>query len=59
MGLSGKKEGIASPVRMTDRVRTMLDMRLSQMDGNTWLFPAHTKSGHIEASSLRKQHAKL
>jgi integrase len=54
----GKRKGSRRRIRMTDRVRTMLDMRLSQVDGNTWLFPAHTKSGHIEASSLRKQHAK-
>jgi hypothetical protein len=43
---------------VTDRLRTTLDMRLSQADTNSWLFPAKTKSGHIEASSLRKQHAK-
>ena len=33
-------------------------MRVSQMGEQTWLFPASTKSGHIEASTLRKQHAK-
>ena len=43
---------------MTDRVRTMLDMCIFQIDGNDWLIPAQTKSGHIEAPSLRKWHAK-
>jgi phosphatidylserine decarboxylase len=33
-------------------------MRLSQTSGETWLFPSATKSGHIEASTLRKQHGK-
>jgi integrase len=32
-------------------------MRLSKANGR-WVFPAPTKSGHIEPSSLKKQHAK-
>jgi integrase len=55
----GKRKGSRRRIRMTDRVRTILDLRLSQIDGTTWLFAAQTKSGHIEASSLRKQHAKV
>ena len=43
---------------MTDRLRAALDMRLSQAQAGVWLFPAATKSGHIEASTLKKQHAK-
>jgi len=35
-----------------------LDTRLSQLSGDSWLFLAPTQSGHIEGSSLRKQHAK-
>jgi len=54
----GKRKGSRRRIRMTDRVRTILEMRLSQSTGNSWLFPAATKSGHVEASSLRKQHAR-
>jgi hypothetical protein len=35
-----------------------LEMRLSKSEGSAWVFPAATKSGHIEPSSLRKQHVK-
>ena len=34
------------------------DMRLSKPNGNACVFRAHTKSGHIELSSLKKQHLK-
>jgi integrase len=54
----GKRKGSRRRVRMTERVRNMLDMRLSLHSDNGWLFPAATRSGHIEGSSLRKQHAK-
>jgi integrase len=43
---------------MTERLRGILEMRLSQTEPGGWLFPADTKSGHIGGSSLRKQHAK-
>ena len=33
-------------------------MRLSKAAGGEWVFPAPTKSGHIEPSSLKKQHAR-
>ncbi len=33
-------------------------MRLSRADGSPWILPAQTKSGHIEPSSLKKQHVK-
>jgi integrase len=54
----GKRKGSRRRVRMTECVRTMLEMRLAQISGNGWLFPAATQSGHIEGSSLRKQHTK-
>jgi len=31
-------------------------MRISKVNGSEWVFPAQTKSGHIEPSSLKKQH---
>lgn len=34
------------------------ELRLAATDPDGWLFPAATKSGHIEPSSLSKQHAK-
>jgi len=43
---------------MTDRLRAVLDMRVSQTAPDAWLFPADTRSGHIEDSSLKKQHRK-
>jgi integrase len=41
---------------MTPRVT--LDMRLSKANGSGWVFPAQTKSRHIEPSTLKKQHLK-
>jgi integrase len=43
---------------MTARVKATLDMRLSKANGGPWVFPAQTKSGHIEPSTLKKQHLK-
>jgi integrase len=43
---------------MTERLRGILEMRLSQTTPGAWLFPADTKSGHVEDSTLKKQHAK-
>jgi hypothetical protein len=43
---------------MTPNVRAILEMRLSKSAGEKWVFPAPTMSGHIEPSSLKKQHAK-
>lgn len=34
-----------------------MEMRLERARGSRWIFPAATSSGHIEKSSLRKQHA--
>jgi integrase len=42
---------------MTERLRGALEMRLAQTAPGAWLFPADTKSGHIQESSLKKAHA--
>jgi integrase len=42
---------------MTARVKAILEIRAEKSHGSRWIFPAPTKSGHIEKSSLRKQHA--
>lgn len=52
----GKRAGSRRRILMTERVQSIVDMRLSGTE--QWLFPAETRSGHIEASSLRKQHVK-
>jgi integrase len=52
----GKTENARRRIPMTPRVRELLSMRLSKMTGSAWVFPAPTKSGHIEPSSLKKQH---
>lgn len=53
----GKGKGSRRRVRMSDRVKAILEIRTS--DATDWLFPAQTKSGHVEPSTLRKQHAKV
>lgn len=54
----GKSDNARRNVPMTPRVAATVDMRLSQDTGSEWVFPAPTASGHIEPSSLKKQHAK-
>jgi len=54
----GKRKASRRRILMTDRVQKFIDMRLSRVNDNGWLFPSPTRSGHIEASTVRKQHAK-
>jgi integrase len=54
----GKTDNARRRIPMTARVQAILDMRLVKAAGSKWVFPAPTKSGHIEPSSLKKQHAK-
>lgn len=54
----GKTENARRRIPMTPRVKAVLEMRLTNENGATWVFPARTKSGHIEPSSLKKQHAR-
>jgi integrase len=54
----GKTDNARRRVPMMPRVKATLDMRLSKASGGSWIFPAQTKSGHIEPSSLKKQHLK-
>ncbi len=51
----GKTENARRRIPLSSRVAALLDMRRSQIDSK-WVFPAPTKSGHIEPSSLKKQH---
>src|SRR5205085_4515220 len=42
---------------LSHRAQSILEMRRAEVQG-PWIFPAPTKSGHIEPSSLQSQHAK-
>jgi len=56
----GKTAAARRVLPMTPRVRAILESRWDRagkpVEG--WIWPAPTRSGHIEGSSLRKQHAK-
>ncbi|MGA2272751.1 MAG: tyrosine-type recombinase/integrase [Bryobacteraceae bacterium] len=54
----GKTDNARRRIPMTPRVQAILDMRLSKTNGSEWVFPAPTRSGHMEPSTLKKQHAK-
>jgi integrase len=53
---TGKGRGSRRRIPCSHRVLSILDMRRSDA-ASEWVFPAPTKSGHIEACSLKKQHA--
>jgi integrase len=56
----GKTAAARRLLPMTPRVRAILEARWERagkpIEG--WIWPAPTRSGHVEVSSLRKQHAK-
>jgi integrase len=54
----GKTDSARRCIPVTPRVQAILDMRLSKASGSQWVFPAPTKSGHMESSTLNKLHAK-
>jgi integrase len=54
----GKTDNARRRIPMTPNVHAILEMRLSNPGSTAWVFPAPTRSGHIEPSSLKKQHAK-
>jgi integrase len=55
----GKTSAARRVIPMTPRVRTLLESRWEKAGKaeEGWLWPAQTRSGHVEPSSLRKQHA--
>ena len=57
---SGKTSAARRVIPMTPRVRGVLEMRWERANRPTdgWVFPAPTESGHIDRSSVRKQHAR-
>jgi integrase len=56
----GKTAAARRILPMTPRVRSVLEVRwdAAGKPAEGWIWPALTRSGHIEPSSLRKQHAK-
>jgi integrase len=54
----GKTGNARRRIPMTPSVQAILEMRVANSAGGEWVFPAETMSGHIEPSSLKKQHAK-
>lgn len=52
----GKGRGSRRHVPCSERVRGILEMRGTDA-ASEWVFPAKTKSGHVETSTLKKQHA--
>jgi integrase len=56
----GKTASARRVLPMTPRVRAILEARWESTDqpGEGWIWPAPTKSGHVEPSSLKKQHRK-
>jgi len=53
--LYGKTENARRTIPMTQRVAAQLDMRHTNAAA-AWVFPAPTASGHMEKSTLKKQH---
>ncbi len=54
---TGKTRAARRGIPATPRVIALLEM-LRPQGGATWIFGAPTKSGHVEQSSLKKQHLK-
>lgn len=53
----GKTENARRTIPLTERAAALLEMRRSAATG-MWVYPARTRSGRIEKSSLKKQHPK-
>jgi integrase len=53
----GKTDNARRRIPLSPRAHSTLEMRRCTFEG-PWIFPAPTKSGHIEPSTLQGQHAK-
>ncbi len=53
----GKTENARRVIPLNERSASALEMRRTITGGSEWVFPAPTKSGHMEQSSIKKQHA--
>jgi integrase len=52
----GKTPNARRVIPLTDRVLALLEMR-RVVRSSDWVFPSPTKTGHVEKSTLKKQHA--
>lgn len=57
--IHGKTAAARRVLPMTPRVREILGTRWEQAErpADGWVWPASTRSGHLESSSIKKQHA--
>jgi len=53
--VKGKRKASRRRVPASARLLAILEMRKTS-NANEWIFPSATKSGHIESSTLKKQH---
>ena len=53
----GKTENARRTIPLTPRLAALIEMRRAVASGE-WVFPAPTRSGHMEKSTLKKQHPK-
>ena len=54
----GKTANARRRIPLSQHVASILEMRRAHTQG-PWIFPAPTASGHIESSSLKRQHRKV
>ena len=54
----GKTKASRRRIPVTERVEAILEQRDREVDSE-WVFPAATRSGHIEGSSLQKQQQRV
>jgi integrase len=52
----GKTANARREIPLSERAAGVLEMRRTVAGDSEWVFPASTRSGHIESSSLKKQH---
>jgi integrase len=53
----GKTENARRTIPLTPRAAALIEMR-RDMGSSEWVFPARTRSGHMEKSTLKRQHPK-
>jgi integrase len=53
----GKSKNARRTIPLTQRSAALIEMRRAAIAGE-WVFPAPTRSGHMEKSSLKRQHPK-
>jgi len=56
--LHGKTESARRTIPLSDRAAAAIESRRQGEQSSAWVFAAPTESGHIEKSSLKKQHLK-